>query len=87
MENAYRIFDSRFSSHTLNSLYNYLPGLLVGIQLGLINHLIDIACRIHAGLVLHAFNQAVLGFLGREARKLFQLDALLLNHLLQILLF
>ena len=86
VEHAHRILDSSLGSHTLDGLDDNLLGLLVGIELGLVYNLVDIAGGIKFGLVLQAVYQSFLGFLGAQTRELFELGTLLLLHLLKFLL-
>ena len=85
MKHADRSLNSGLGSNALNGLNNNLLSLHVGIKLGLVNHLVDIAGSIHPGLVLHAFHQAVLGFFSRQARQFLELGTLLLLHLVKVL--
>ena len=86
MEYRDRVLDSCLGSHTLDGLDHDLLSLLIGIELGIIHDLIDVAGCIKTSLVLQAFHQAALRLLGTESGKLFELSLLLLLHLLEFLL-
>ena len=70
----------------MDGLDNNLLSLSVGIELRLINDLVDITGCVGTGLVLQAFHQTALGFLSAQAREFLQLGTLLALHFLQFLL-
>ena len=67
MEYADAVFDGRLGGHALYGLYNDLLGLLVGVELGLVHDLVDVAGGVEARLVLHALYEARLGLLGAQS--------------------
>ena len=86
MEDTDRILYSRFCGHALDGLDNYLLGLLVGIELGIIHNLVDVAGSIESCLIFQALDEALLSFLSAQAREFLKLLLLLTLHLLQLLL-
>ncbi len=73
-------------SHTLYCLKHDLLSLLVGVELGLVHYLVDVALRLCLGLVLERLHEARLGLFGAQAGELLELLALLYLHLLELLL-
>ena len=67
MEYADAVFDGRLGGHALYGLYDDLLGLLVGVELGLVHNLVDVAGGVEARLVLHALYEARLGLLGAQS--------------------
>ena len=86
VEHRHAILDSRLGSHALNRLDDNLLSLRIGIELGLVDNLVDIAGSIGAGLVLQALHQTGLGLFSTQTGEFLQLLALLTLHLLQFLL-
>ncbi len=84
MEDADRVFDGSLSGYSLDRLDDDLLSLHIGVELSLIHDLVDIACRVHLGFVLHALHEAFLSFLGREAGEFLQFGALLILHLFEL---
>ena len=72
--------------HALYGLYDNLAGVGVGIELGLVHDLVDIALRVGLCLVLHRLNQSLLCLLGTQSGEFLEFLALLELHLLQFLL-
>ena len=67
VEYAYGVLDGGFGSYTLDSLYNDLLGLSIGVELSLVHNLVDIAGGGSLSLVLHRLYQAVLCLFGAQA--------------------
>ena len=86
MEHADRVFDGCFSSHTLDGLDDDLLRLRIGVELGLVHDLIDIAGSIRAGFVLQALHQTVTSLLGAQATQFLKLLTLFELHLGQFIL-
>ena len=58
VENAHRVFYCGLGSHTLDGLYNNLLGLLVCVELRLVNYLIDVASCISLGFVFQTLDES-----------------------------
>ena len=80
MEDADRIFNSRLCGYALDSLYDNLLSLLVGIELGLVYDFIDVAGSIRTSLVFQAFYQSVFSLFGAQSGEFFQHFTLLQLH-------
>ena len=76
VEHGDAVFNGRFCSHALNSLYDNALGLLACGELRVVHNLVDVALGVGARFVFERFYEAVLGLFGRQATEFFEFLAL-----------
>ncbi len=86
VEDGDGVLDGRFRCYALDGLDDDFFRLLIGVELGLVHNLVDVALCVGPRLVFERFDEPLLEFFGVQARQFFEFLALANLHFVELLL-